>query len=534
MPTMTWVGKDKVVNHHHDVPFRVLKHQGRFDAPAGTPANSTNNRIIHGDNLEALKSLLPEFEGLVNCIYIDPPYNTGNEGWVYNDNVSDPKLKKWLGQVVGKEGEDLSRHDKWLCMMYPRMKLLHKLLASDGVIFVSLDDVEAAHARLLMDEIFGYGNFLAAIAWEKRYTRSNNAKMFYSLKDTILVYRRSPAVSVLKEGRTEKADSNYNNPDNDERGPWMTSSYVNPATKEKRKNLVYTIVSPTGQEIDHPTHAWKYAKEEHERHKGEERLWWGQEGDAAYPRLKLFLSEASGMVPVDLWSYEETGTTDEGGQEIKDIFGSAVFDTPKPTRLIERILKIASNKNSIILDSFAGSASTAHSVLKLNAEDGGMRSFILIETMDYAETITAERVRRVMKGYDVDGRQVPGLGGGFDYCVVGDPLFLDEETLNESVGIDAIRAYVAYSEGVLEHERQPQDNPYSPYLLGLNREMGWVFNYEPDRATSLDLDFLSTLKFGMAKPFSVIIYADRCLLTKEFMNRHGIIFKKIPRDITRF
>ena len=151
MPTLTWVGKDKVVNHHHDVPFKVLQQQSRFDAPDGSPVNSTDNRIIHGDNLEALKSLLPEFEGKVNCIYIDPPYNTGNEGWLYNDAVNDPKIRKWLGQVVGKEGEDLSRHDKWLCMMYPRLKLLHRLLAKDGVIFISIDDNEQATLKLLME-----------------------------------------------------------------------------------------------------------------------------------------------------------------------------------------------------------------------------------------------------------------------------------------------------------------------------------------------------------------------------------------------
>ena len=149
MPTLHWVGKDKVVNHHHDVPFRLLNHEYRFTAKDGTPNNSTDNRIIHGDNLEALKSLLPEFEGKVKCIYIDPPYNTGKEGWVYNDNVNDPKIKKWLGQVVGKEGEDLSRHDKWLCMMYPRLKLLHKLLADDGMIFISINDVESASLRLM-------------------------------------------------------------------------------------------------------------------------------------------------------------------------------------------------------------------------------------------------------------------------------------------------------------------------------------------------------------------------------------------------
>ena len=168
MPTLTWIGKDKVVNHHHDVPYSVLEKTETFTAPQDTPENSTKNRIIHGDNLAVLKSLLPEFEGRVNCIYIDPPYNTGNEGWVYNDNVNDPRIKKWLGDVVGKEGDDLTRHDKWLCMMYPRLKLLHRLLADDGVIFVSIDDNEQANLKLICDEVFGEINFISSIVWQKR------------------------------------------------------------------------------------------------------------------------------------------------------------------------------------------------------------------------------------------------------------------------------------------------------------------------------------------------------------------------------
>lgn len=536
MPTLHWVGKNKVVNHHHEVPFRLLDKQYTFTGNEGTSANSTNNKIIHGDNLEALKSLLPEFEGKVNCIYIDPPYNTGNEGWVYNDNVNDSKIKKWLGQVVGKEGEDLSRHDKWLCMMYPRLKLLHRLLAEGGVIFVSLDDVEAANARLLMDELFGYGNFVASIAWEKRYTRSNNAKMFYSLKDTILVYRKTAHLSVLKEGRSEKADANYGNPDGDPRGDWMSASYVNPATKEKRQNLVYPVVNPAGVSIEHPTHAWKYSKEEYERHVAEKRLWWGQDGTATYPRLKLYLSEASGMVPVDIWAYEETGTTDEGGQEIKDIFGSLVFDTPKPTRLIERALKIATDKSSIILDSFAGSGTTAHAVLKMNAQDGGNRRFILCETMDYAENITAERVRRVINGYGEGTKAVAGTGGGFEFFTVGTALFKEDKNLNEEVGAEAIRGYVAYTENIPTEKRWDTENVVSPYVLGSTDTALCVFYYEKDRVTTLDIDFLGQLKIKNlpSRPEQFVIYADKCALDKDFLYKHGITFKRIPRDITRF
>ncbi|MBK9327210.1 MAG: site-specific DNA-methyltransferase [Hydrogenophilales bacterium] len=196
MPTLHWVGKDKVVNHHHEVPFRVLNKVSSFRAPAGAPANSTDNRIIHGDNLEALKSLLPEFEGRVKCIYIDPPYNTGNEGWVYNDAVNDPKMKRWLGQVVGKEGEDLSRHDKWLCMMYPRLKLLHRLLRPDGVLFASIDRNEMATFKLLLEEIFGAANWVGEIAW--RNVTDNNPTNISLEHEYVLCFAKSkPALSPI-------------------------------------------------------------------------------------------------------------------------------------------------------------------------------------------------------------------------------------------------------------------------------------------------------------------------------------------------
>jgi|SRR2546423_145809 len=188
MPTLTWGGKEKVVNHHHDVPLRTLKHKYVFNAPEGAPVNSSGNKIIHGDNLEALKALLPEYEGRIKCIYIDPPYNTGNEGWIYNDNVNDPKIRKWLGQVVGKEGEDLSRHDKWLCMMYPRLKLLHRLLADDGAIFVSIDDIEHGNLRVILDEIFGKSNLLANFVWQSKDTPGNNSSGIAETHNHILAY----------------------------------------------------------------------------------------------------------------------------------------------------------------------------------------------------------------------------------------------------------------------------------------------------------------------------------------------------------
>lgn len=555
MPTLKWAGKDKVVNHHNDVPFRVLERTGGFcshtdglrrgeclatkdaknargggKSPCELCGKENENMIVHGDNLAALKALLPRYEGKVSCVYIDPPYNTGNEGWVYNDNVNDPQIRKWLGEVVGKEGEDFSRHDKWLCMMYPRLRLLQKLLAENGIIFISIDDTESAHLRLICDEIFGSNNFLANIAWEKRYTRSNNAKLFYSLKDSILCYRKSPTLSVLKEARTAKADSNYSNPDNDPRGDWMTASYVNPATKDKRPNLVYSIISPDGRIVNHPTHAWKYSKEEHERHRKEGRLWWGADGAAKFPRLKLYKSEMPGMVPVDLWSYKETGTTDDGGNTLKEIFGSMVFDTPKPVSLIERMLKMIPDKDAIVLDSFAGSGTTAHAVLKMNAEDGGNRRFILVEMMDYAKTVTAERVKRVIDGYGAGDKAVAGTGGGFGYYELGEPLMVGD-VLNERLGVERIREYVWFTEtrggarpGAAE--RTAED----PYLLGVADDVAYYFCYERSRKTTLNRPLLRKLKTKAAR---YVVYADVCLMDAAELKRLNVVFKKIPRDISR-
>ena len=538
MPTLQWVGKDKVVNHHLDVPFRVLNKVSSFRAPEGTPANSTDNRIIHGDNLEALKSLLPEFEGKVKCIYIDPPYNTGNEGWVYNDAVNDPKMKRWLGQVVGKEGEDLSRHDKWLCMMYPRLKLLHRLLAADGAIFVSIDDIEHAHLRLICDEIFGAQNLLANFVWQSKDTPGNNSVGVAETHNHVVAYRKSAGFSPNLQDRNQAQIDTYINQDDDSRGPWLGSTLTR---AEHRDRDYYPIRNPAGVDVlPPPGSSWRRPPSEMKRLAAEDRIWWGKDGRAAFPKEKKFLSEVkSGVVNQTWWPYSFAGSTRNASAELKAIFdGRKPFETPKPVRLIEQILLLASDQNSLILDSFAGSGTTAHAVLKANGQDAGKRRFILVETEDYAETITAERVRRAMSGYGDASKATDGLGGGFDYYTVGEPMFLPDENLNEAVGAEAIRAYVAYSEGIPTDDQTTAENPHSPYLLGLNRETAWIFHYESDRATSLDMDFLAGLRFGgitgAGKPGTVIIYADRCLLSVAFMAKHGIIFKKIPRDITRF
>ena len=402
MPELNFKGKEFVYNHHLAVPHRPLVPDA--EKSIGN-ARLDGNLIIQGDNLHALKALLPMYAGKVDCIFIDPPYNTGNEGWCYNDNVNSPVVQEWLkANPIGIE--DGLRHDKWCAMMWPRLRLLHELLGEAGSLWVTLDDNEMHRARGMLDSIFGEHNFVANIAWVKRYTRSNNAKMFYSLKDNVLVYRKSTSLNVIKEPRSKSADAGYNNPDNDPRGLWMTSSYVNPATRDQRQNLCYGIKNPhSGQMVFHPTHAWKYGFDEHQRHVAEGMLWWGADGQATYPRLKLFLDQANTMVPVDVWDYSEVGSSDDGGDEIKRIFGSAVFDNPKPRALIEKVLSLIQNNHALVLDSFAGSGTTAHAVLAANKQDGGDRKFILVECENYADTLTAERVRRVIHGYDFSGTQ---------------------------------------------------------------------------------------------------------------------------------
>ena len=263
MPTLHWIGKDKVINHHAEVPFRVLDHKYgyRGEQPADKTATHSGNKIIHGDNLEALKALLPEYEGRVDCIYIDPPYNTGNEGWVYNDNVNDPHIRKWLGEVVGAEGEDLSRHDKWLCMMYPRLRLLQQLLSENGVIFISIDSNELKNLQLICDEVFGSNCFVNIISWQRTYSPRNDSKGIVNEVEYVLVYSKVQDWQPLKLPRTAEMDAKYANPDNDV-APW-TSDNPNAPGASTHQGMVYAIQHPFTGELIYPASksCWRYNQE---------------------------------------------------------------------------------------------------------------------------------------------------------------------------------------------------------------------------------------------------------------------------------
>jgi adenine-specific DNA-methyltransferase len=536
MPTLHWIGKEKVTNHHLDIPYHTLDLQYQFGAKQGAdnakPTNQgSDNLIIHADNLLALKSLLPQYEGRIKCIYIDPPYNTGNEGWVYNDNVSSPRFKKWLGQVVGKEGEDLTRHDKWLCMMYPRLKLLHKLLAEDGAIFISIDDNEQASLKMMMDEIFGAGNFINNVIWEKNYSPRNDAKYFSASHDFLVVYAKSKHNFQVKLSvRTEKQNKFYKYDDNDGRGVWRPDNVL---VKSFSETGVFGIKNPSTGIIHFPPKGscYRFSREKAEDLLKLNKFYFGKDGKGK-PQMKRYLSEVNeGIVNQTIWKYDEVSHNQDGKKELNKIIEGNVFDSPKPYQLIQKVLQISTNKDSIILDSFAGSGTTAHAVLNLNKQDGGNRKFILIEMEDYAETITAERVKRVINGY---GKHTPnpsqegnnGTGGSFSFYTLGERVLDDEQNLNPSLALHKIHGYIWYSETHTAYTQQATAAGY----LGKYNNTGIYFHYQPHQVTVLDDAYLMNVT-ELCEQY--IMYADICLLPETLMHKHNIIFKKIPRDISK-
>ncbi len=542
MPTLEWIGKSKVINHHQEVPFRVLERKYSFDENGQhSEDNGSENMIIRGDNLEALKALLPRYEGRVKCIYIDPPYNTGEENWVYNDSVNDPKIKKWLGEVVGKEGEDLTRHDKWLCMMYPRLKLLHKLLADDGIIAVSINDNELYNLGAIMNEIFGSFNRLACAPLRSEPSGGKDKTVLRTGHEYILFYTKGDVSNLCKE---EKSTGELNL--KDKKGAYRKGRELRKwgATSDRadRPNLWFEIKTPTG-EIAYPY-----------KNDGTEGYWrWGKDNagmieiladpEAAhweyspYDEGVTVNGETHRWVPYEKirdakksfgWNswLDGYGTNADGTAVIKAIFGSKIFDTPKPLSLIEWIVSLHGDENAIILDSFAGSGTTAHAVLNMNKTDGGNRHFILVEMMDYADSITAERVKRVINGYGEGKTAVEGTSGNFSFYDLGERLIIGE-CLNESVSVDKIREYIWFMETKVPYAPADGDNAY---YLGKHNDAGYYFYYEPQSVTVLDYAFLATIT---EKESSTIIYADRCSISEEKLSQMGIVFKKIPRDISR-
>lgn len=539
MPTLNWIGKEAVVKHHKDVPFRLLEPVPELSCEkvgAGDAANSaaaSGNLIVQGDNLHALKALLPRYAGQVKCIYIDPPYNTGNEGWVYNDNVNSPEIRKWLGEVVGKEGETLDRHDRWLCMMYPRLVLLRQFLREDGAIFISIDDNEVATLRLLMDEIFGAKNFVATVLWQKVYSPKNSARHLSEDHDYIVIYAaKAETWKPTLLGRNESQDAAYKNPDDDPRGPWKTSDL---SARNYYSDGTYSLTTPSGRVIEGPPKGryWTIAKERFAELDRDNRIWWGRKKDSI-PQFKRFLTDVKdGVVPQTMWFYKDVGHTQEAKKELLELVdfdtSDDVFITPKPTRLIQRILQIATAKDSIVLDSFAGSGTTGHAVLKQNAEDGGKRRFILVEMDDnIARTVTAERVRRVASGYtNAKGQAVEGLGGGFQFCrLSAEPLFDASGQIRGDVRFAQLAEFVWFAETGSGFSGKA-DSP----LLGIHEGRAIYLLYNgilKDRSVAGG-NVLTGPVFDVLPKFAgpKVIYAAANRMGSRAL-REGITFKQTP------
>jgi len=438
MPELHFKGKEYVYNHHLTVPYRPLVVHS--DKSIGDQ-ELDGNLIIQGDNLHALKALLPRYAGKVDCIFIDPPYNTGNENWSYNDNVNSPLMKEWLSSnPVNKE--DMLRHDKWLCMMYPRLKLLHELLSEKGSFWMTLDDNEYHHARSILDDIFGEDNFVATVIWHKIYSPKNTALYFSEDHDYILVYSKNKQLwrPQLLE-RTREMEARFSNPDNDIRGPWKAGDL---AARNYYSQGTYEINCPSGRVIKGPPRGmyWRMKEQKFHEYDVDNRIWWGVDKNNV-PAIKRFRSEVKeGRVPQTIWHWKDVGHTQDAKKELISIMNfestQDVFITPKPVSLLARVLQLATDENSIVLDSFAGSASTGHAVLSQNQKDGGGRQFILVECEDYADNLTAERIRRAINGYSFKGTQKEEL---FREKVTLSNLKKSQELLHKLDGIENLEKH---------------------------------------------------------------------------------------------
>lgn len=587
MPTLNWIGKEKILTHHREVAFRELVRQYYFgDEPQSI--SSEENMIIHGDNLEALKALLPKYEKRINCIYIDPPYNTGKENWVYNDKVNDPHIKKWLGEVVGAQGDDLSRDDKWLCMMYPRLRLLEKLMSEDASLVISIGYHELHSLIYLCKEIFptkqvipitvqtsggkpsgGFNYLHEYIVFVvskdfnpnaldfcggtprrpfegltlSTFTKENRPNQTYPIfidpeKETIVGVGKS-LQELIDEGlyQGEKKDFIYDFTI----APSGTVA-VWPITS-KGKDCVWRQIS-SRVKTDWEKGYIKVSKNNTKGHPNQYSVQYLPEGlikkiqkgtlevighENGKPTLILGENTTEGSSVPTIW-LEKNFYTVKGTQTLKDILPEADkhFDYPKSPELIQAIIQAISKEDDIILDSFAGSGTTGQAVLDLNSIDGGDRKFILIEMMEYADSITAERIRRVIKGYGSESNLVEGTGGAFNYYELGEKFFTEDGLLNENISEEKIREYVYYTE-----TRRPLTRPRSnnSFLLDTFNNTGFYFYYKPNEVTTFGPD---TLKIVTERADSYVVYADKCTLSEDYMLKHNIVFKKIPRDIKQF
>ena len=449
MPTLNWIGQEFVINHHDEVPIHTLTHDHDRSFGSDNEPLSTGNLLIEGDNLIALKALLPYYAGKVKCIIIDPPYNTGNENWTYNDNVNNPTIQKWLRKTVGTLVTDLSRHDKWLCMMYPRLCLLHQLLREDGVIFITLDDNEQPNLRLLMNEIFGETNFVANLIWRKKTGGGQDSEYYAREHEYILCYRKSNAYT-MKFRTSERTQAEFPKVKNGRKCKFVKlEKWGSNAYKEDRPTMFYSIENPDGnpffpQAPDGNDGNWRTRPTSLDQ----DHIHWIKRSERWTPYEVIYFDEVENTAKIvkERSIYYDIATTTDATNEQKAIFGKKVFDNSKPLDLIRRLILLSTEPDSIVLDSFAGSGTTGHAVLAQNNEDGGNRQFILVELEPkIAREIAAIRLKRVSNGYTFDnkGKQQcePGIGGTFAYYHFGEIFLEDPE-----ISFNEIAQYLFFKE----------------------------------------------------------------------------------------
>jgi adenine-specific DNA-methyltransferase len=562
MPSLNWIGKEAVEHHHKEVAYRLVHCDGALSA--GDP--DAGNLLVQGDNLEALKALLPYYGGQVKCIYIDPPYNTGQEQWIYNDNVKSPTIQAWLGKVVGAEEKDLSRHDKWLCMMYPRLRLLRDFLRRDGVIFVSIDDNEVAHLRLLLDEIFGRQNFVAEMIWEGAF--KNDARQIGVNHEYILVYARErtnlprewalpkegvePVLAEVKRLKKLYGDD-YDSASRDLAG-WFRAKKATPSFGHRRFRYIdsrgaykeddptapggrrFELKNPlTGETIPlRPNRGWAFDQDAFNALVKDGRISFITSTSIM---VRRYLHETDYTTPQSVF-YQPTRS---GSERLEGILGKGAFDFPKDEVVLEDLIQMATDDNSIILDSFAGSGTTGHAVLNLNKETQGNRRFILIEMEErIAQKTTARRLEAVINGYDKKDdpeKRVEGLGGGFRYCRLGVPLFNEFGDIDGEVSFPDLAAHVFFAEtGAPIPAKAQVGNAYlgkhgekAVYLLytqgleGTPREaLGNVLT--PDALVALPP---TPEGFEGVR----VVYAEGTTVSPDRLKAEGVVFKQIPYQI---
>ncbi len=506
MPQLTWLGDAQAKRTAQQVPYRLLETLSQHGE------QDSSNWLIQGDNLDALKALLPFYAGRVKCIFIDPPYNTKSAFEHYDDNLE---------------------HGQWLSMMYPRLELLRELLAEDGSIWVTLDDNEAHYLKVMMDEVFGRTNFVTNAIWEKADSPRNSARQFSSDHDHLLIYSKNPSWQPIKLARTEEANSIYTNPDDDSRGPWLPGDPY--ANKPYSKGL-YSITGPTGRVFSPPPgRFWRISEEKLRDLEADNRIWWGPKGDAR-PSIKRYLSEVSDLVPRTLWKKDDVGSNRTSKNEMRKLFPTeASFDTPKPEALIERVIHIATNPGDLVLDSFLGSGTTAAVAHKMG------RRWIGIEMGEHAQTHCLPRLQKVVDGEQGGISQAVNWqgGGGFHFVRLGEPVFQADGSIHPQIRFATLARYVWFLENRAPHSASQFDSP----LLGIVGEgesaVAYVLLYNGilgDRRanggnvlTSVLWPYLQSLAPEHRGRW--VIYGEASRMPESRRRTLHISFKQIPYDI---